>query len=52
MKDMLVSVLIIVAILLVCGAYFKAVIMNWLGRDAELRALNDVPAEPPVTHSH
>jgi hypothetical protein len=52
MKDMLVSLLIVAAILVVCGAYFKAVILNWLSRDAELRALNDAPPEPHPTHGH
>lgn len=42
-KDMLVSLVIVAAILAVCGLYFKAVILNWLSRDAALRALNDAP---------
>jgi len=50
MKDMLVSLLIVAAILLVCGAYFKGVILNWLSRDAELRALQDMPPETPAPH--
>lgn len=49
MKDMLVNVLIIAAILAVCSLYFKAVILNWLSRDAELRALNDALVEKPAT---
>ena len=52
MKDMFVSLLIMAAILTVCGLYFKAVILNWLSRDAELRALNDAPAEEPVAIGH
>jgi hypothetical protein len=43
---MLVSVVIVAAILAVCGLYFKAVILNWLSRDAALRALNDGPFLP------
>ena len=49
MKDMLVNMLIIAAILAVCSLYFKAVILNWLSRDAELRALHDAPPERPAT---
>lgn len=52
MKDMLVNVLIITAILAVCSLYFKAVILNWLSRDAELRALHDVPEEKPAGPVH
>ena len=52
MKDAFVSLLIVAGILGVCGFYFKAVILNWLSRDAELRALNDAPVEKPVTISH
>lgn len=48
MKDIIVSLLIIGGILAVCGFYFKAVILNWLSRDAALRALNDVPQATPV----
>ena len=51
MKDMFVALLILAAILVVCGVYFKAVILNWLGRDAELRALNDAPEER-IASSH
>jgi len=49
MNAMLVNVLIIIAILAVCSLYFKAVILNWLSRDAELRALHDAPPEKPAT---
>jgi hypothetical protein len=52
MKDVLVSVLILIAILAICGLYFKAVILNWLARDAELRALNDAPVDKPITTQH
>jgi hypothetical protein len=52
MKDMFVALLIVAAILLVCGLYFKAVILNWLARDAELRALNDTPEAERLTSSH
>jgi len=49
MKDMLVNMLIISGILAVCSFYFKTVILNWLSRDAELRALNDAPsADKPI----
>ena len=48
MKDMLVNVVIIAAILAVCSLYFKAVILNWLSRDAQLRALQDGPPEKPA----
>lgn len=48
MKDMLVNVLIIAAILAVCSFYFKAVILNWLSRDAQLRALQDAAPEKPA----
>jgi hypothetical protein len=51
MKDMFVSLVIVAAILGVCGLYFKAVILNWLSRDAELRALNDVPQPSPAVAS-
>jgi hypothetical protein len=51
MKDMFVSLVIVAAILGVCGLYFKAVILNWLSRDAELRALNDVPQSSPAVAS-
>jgi hypothetical protein len=50
MKDMFTALLIVAAILVVCGVYFKTVILNWLGRDAELRALNDAPEEPIPSH--
>ena len=49
MKDMLVNMLNIAAILAVCSLYFKAVILNWLSRDAELLALHDAPPERPAT---
>jgi hypothetical protein len=52
MKDIFVSLLIVAAIIVVCGLFFKAVILNWLSRDAELRALNDAPAEKPISISH
>jgi hypothetical protein len=53
MKDMLVNVLIISGILAVCTFYFKAVILNWLSRDAELRALHDTPSsDKPILPSH
>lgn len=48
MKDILVSVLIIGGILAVCSLYFKTVILNWLSRDAALRALNDLPEAAPL----
>jgi hypothetical protein len=52
MKDTFVTLLIVAAILGVCGLYFKAIILNWLGRDAELRELNDGPAEKPIALHH
>ena len=52
MKDTFVTLVIVAAIIAVCGFYFKAVILNWLGRDAELRALNDEPAEKPLPLHH
>ena len=52
MSDIFVSLLIVAAILLVCGFYFKAVILNWLSHDAELRALMEAPAEEPTPHGH
>jgi hypothetical protein len=52
MKDTFVTLLIVAAIICVCGLYFKTVILNWLGRDAELRKLNDAPGESPVAVHH
>jgi len=52
MKDMFISLLIVAAILMVCGVYFKAVILNWLSHDAELRALMEAPAEEPAPTHH
>ena len=52
MNDILVTLLIVAAILVVCGAYFKGVILNWLSRDVELRTLNDAPEDPNLHHEH
>ena len=52
MKDILVSLLIIAAILAVCSLYFKTVIINWLSRDAQLRALQDAPEEHAAVSHH
>lgn len=52
MRDTFVTLLIVAAIIVVCGFYFKAVILNWLSHDAELRELNDAPAEKPLAAHH
>ena len=57
MNEIVMSILMVVAILAVCGLYFKIVIMNWLARDSalylrEVHPQLDVSPDPAHHDSH